>query len=217
MKNRLHALLSKSEIFSFYSHLSGVIFGLFVLILLVVKTWGIWDHLIVGVVYGLSLISLFAASSTYHALKVIETSSRIWRKLDHIAIFVLIAGTYTPITYIYLDGAWPWVIISSQWVIVACGIIFKFYYIQAPRILSPILYLLMGWMALIPIRVLWKTIPLISVILLVAGGVSYSIGAIIYALKKPNPMPGFFGFHEIFHVFVLMGAVLHFIVVYLGI
>ncbi len=155
MKYRLHAHISRSEIFSFTSHLSGVIFGLFVLILLVFKTWGIWDHLIVCTVYGLSLISLFAASSTYH--------------------------------------------------------------INAPRIVSPILYLLMGWMALIPMRVLWKTIPSLSLILLVSGGVSYSIGAVIYALKKPNPKPGFFGFHEIFHIFVLLGAVLHFFVVYLGI
>ncbi len=217
MKYRLLAHISRSEIFSFYSHLSGVIFGLFVLILLVFKTWGIWDHLIVCTVYGISLISLFAASSTYHALKVKETSSMIWRKLDHTSIFILIAGTYTPVAYIYLDGAWPWVIITSQWLIVACGIIFKFYYIHAPRIVSPILYLLMGWMALIPMCVLWKTIPSLSLILLVSGGVSYSIGAVIYALKKPNPKPGFFGFHEIFHIFVLLGAALHFFVVYLGI
>ena len=87
----------------------------------------------------------------------------------------------------------------------------------SPRIVSPILYLLMGWMALIPMRILWRTIPSLSLILLVAGGVSYSLGALIYALKKPNPKPGFFGFHEIFHIFVLLGAVLHFIVVYLGI
>ena len=217
MRYHLHDHISRLEIFSFYSHLSGVIFGLFVLILLVFKTWGIWDLLIVCFVYGLSLISLFAASSTYHALKGSETSSMIWRKLDHTAIFILIAGTYTPIAYIYLDGVWPWVIITSQWIIVACGVIFKFYYIHAPRFVSPILYLLMGWMALIPMRVLWRTIPLLSLILLIAGGVSYSIGAIIYALKKPNPKPGFFGFHEIFHIFVLLGAVLHFFVVYLGI
>ncbi|MCJ7579848.1 MAG: hemolysin III family protein [Candidatus Aminicenantes bacterium] len=217
MKYLPHAKISRSEIFSVYSHLCGVLFGLFVLILLVFKTWGIWDHLIVCLVYGLSLISLFTASSSYHALKEKETSSVTWRKLDHTAIFILIAGTYTPIAYIYLDGTWRWVIITSQWIIVACGIIFKFSYIHAPRIVSPILYLLMGWMALIPIRVLLRTIPTLSIILLVSGGVSYSIGALIYAIKKPNPKPGYFGFHEIFHIFVLLGAVLHFLVVYLAI
>jgi len=217
MKNRLHAYISRSELFSFYSHFIGVIFGLFVLVILVFKTWGKWDLLIVCFVYGLSLITLFAASSTYHALKVAETSSMIWRKLDHTAIFILIAGSYTPMAYIYLDGAWPWVIITSQWIIVACGIIFKFYFINAPRVISPILYLLMGWMALIPMKVLWSTIPSESLLLLVAGGISYSIGAVIYAIKKPNPKPGFFGFHEIFHIFVLVGAALHFFVVYLSI
>lgn len=217
MKNLLQTRICRSEQFSFYSHLGGVIFGLFVLVVLVFKTWGMWDLLIVCTIYGLSLITLFAASSAYHAFKVTESSAMIWRKLDHIAIFIMIAGSYTPIAYIYLDGAWPWVIITSQWIIVACGILFKFYFIHAPRIVSPILYLLMGWMALIPMPVIWRTIPLYSLILLAAGGVSYSIGAVIYAIKKPNPKHGFFGFHEIFHIFVLLGAVLHFLVVYLGI
>ncbi|MFC2160428.1 hemolysin III family protein [Acidobacteriota bacterium] len=217
MKKRFNEWINRSEVFNFYSHLTGILFGLCVLIILVIRSWGRWDLLIVCFVYGLSLISLFSASSAYHAFKMSETSSTIWRKLDHIAIFILIAGTYTPVSYIYMDGVWLWVIIGSQWFIVACGIVFKFYFIRAPRIISPILYLLMGWMALIPMPDILKTVPIFSLILLFAGGISYSLGALIYAIKKPNPKPGFFGFHEIFHIFVLFGAVLHFLVVYLAV
>jgi hemolysin III len=141
----------------------------------------------------------------------------IWRKFDHLAIFIMIAGTYTPMAYVYLDGAWFWSIISVQWAGVIAGLFFKVFYLRAPRIISPILYLLMGWMAVIPMNILWHRMSTVSFMLLAAGGLAYSIGAVIYAIKKPNPIPGVFGFHEMFHIFILIGALLHYFMVYIAV
>jgi hemolysin III len=180
-------------------------------------TWGRWDYFIVSLVYGLGATSLFLASAMYHAQKQKENDINIWRKLDHVAIFIMIAGTYTPMAYVYLNGAWFWSIFSIQWACVILGLFFKVFYLRAPRILSPILYLLMGWIAVIPMNILWHQMSALSFWLLFGGGAAYSIGAILYAIKKPNPFPGVFGFHEIFHIFILIGAILHYVMVYLAV
>lgn len=203
----------KTERFSSYSHLLGAVLFVFGLAILAAVTWGRWGYFIVSLIYGLGAVCLFTASALYHKNKRRENSYTIWRKLDHIAIFIMIAATYTPIAYAYLGGWWFWGIMIAQWFIVVLGIFYKFFLMKAPRVLSPILYLAMGWMAVIPIRELWLAMPAFSFILLFLGGVAYSIGAIIYALKKPNPIPGMFGFHEIFHVLILVGAILHYILV----
>ncbi len=183
------------------------------LVALTLLTWGRWDLLAVSVVYGLAVIALFAMSATYHALKRRDNEKTVWRKLDHIAIFIMIAGSYTPLVYIYLDGAWRFFMIVIPWAIVLLGIFYKIFWLHAPRVLSPILYLGMGWLAIAPLRELWLSMPHLAFWGVVAGGVSYSIGAVIYALKRPNPIPGVFGFHDIFHVLILIGAALHFAVV----
>ncbi len=204
-----------SEKVASFSHLAGAFASLIGLIVLLCVTWGRWDFFSVSLVYGLGAICLFLASGFYHAQKQVENAVNIWRKLDHLAIFIMIAGTYTPMAYAYLEGAWFWSIICVQWACVLAGLFFKFFYLHAPRIISPILYLLMGWMAVIPMNILWHSMSALSFWLLVGGGVAYSAGAIIYALKKPNPFPGVFGFHEIFHIFILLGAVLHYFMVYI--
>lgn len=185
--------------------------------MLLFATWGRWDLLLVCLVYGLGVVILFTSSALYHAFKQRESDNTIWRKLDHMAIFIMIAASYTPIMYIYTDGVWRWSIIIIQWVLVGLGICFKMLFLHAPRILSPVIYLLMGWMAVIPFRQLWFLMDSMSVILLISGGISFSIGAVIYSMKKPDPYPGSFGFHEIFHLFILLGASLHFFVVYFAI
>jgi hemolysin III len=206
-----------SEKVSAYTHLAGAVLALVGLVVLLAVTWGRWDYFILSLVYGLGALCLFLASGIYHAQKQEENAVNIWRKLDHIAIFIMIAGTYTPMCYAYLSGAWFWSIIGVQWGCVLAGIFFKFFYMRAPRVISPILYLLMGWMAVIPMNILWHNMSGLSFSLLIGGGVAYSIGAIIYALKKPNPVRGVFGFHEIFHVFILLGAVLHYFMVYIAV
>jgi hemolysin III len=191
--------------------------GLVGLILLLMKAWGHIDLVIVSLVYGLAMTGLFTFSSLYHATKMVENAANAWRKLDHIAIFFMIAGTYTPISYIYLSGTWRWSMILVSWSFVIAGILLKVFFIRAPRVLSTILYLLMGWLAVIPLRLLWQNMPRVSFFLILGGGIAYSVGALIYALKRPNPMPGVFGFHEIFHLMILAGAILHYVPVYMAV
>ena len=209
--------IKKSERVAAYSHLFGVAASLAGLILLLCVTWGRWDYFLISLVYGLGAICMFLASGIYHSQKREENAVNIWRKLDHVAIFFMIAGTYTPMAYVYLEGVWFWSIICVQWACVLAGLFFKVFYLHAPRIISPILYLLMGWMAIIPINIFWHNMSSLSFFLLIGGGAAYSIGAVIYALKKPNPLPGVFGFHEIFHIFILLGALLHYLMVYIAV
>jgi hemolysin III len=169
--------------------------------------------MVVAIVYGLSAILLFSASASYHGLKQNEDEISIWRKLDHSAIFFMIAGTYTPICYIYLSGYWKWSIIMIQWALVAGGIFLKFFYLHAPRYFSTIIYVLMGWIGIAAIKEFLTTMPPMALFYLFAGGISYTVGAIFYAIKKPAWKAGF-GFHEIFHLFVLLGGVFHYLLVY---
>jgi len=161
-------------------------------------------------VYGLSMVFMFTASAVYHALKQAEDGLTISRKVDHLAIFFMIAGTFTPLCFTHLHGGWRYGILGAQWGLVAAGLVFKLIYLRAPRWLTTGIYLVMGWMAVVPARELWGSMDGSTAALFTAGGGAYTVGAIIYALKRPNPIPGFLGFHEIFHGFVLLGAGLHF-------
>jgi hemolysin III len=201
---------------SFYTHLAGAILSTAGLIALLVITWGNWDYVIVSLSMT-GMINLFCSSSLYHALKNHEDSQNIWRKMDHIAIYIMIAGTYTPLAYCFLEDAWRWSLLGVQWSLVVAGILFKTFFIRAPRYLSVLIYMAMGWMAMIFIGHIWSFITIGEFVLLLSGGLSYSIGAIIYGIKKPNPWPGIFGFHEIFHIFILIGAAFHFWLIILAI
>ncbi len=198
-----------SEKISAYSHAATVPIMVIGTVILLVISSGNTAAQIVSLVYGLSAIFLFSASFLYHSKKQKENDNSVWRKLDHSAIFFLIAGTYTPICFLYLDGKMKWGILIAQWSLVLFGTVFKLIFINAPRFIGTLIYLLMGWIVLVPITTLFRTMESASFILLTAGGISYTIGAVIYALKRPDPFPGFFGFHEIFHIFVTGGAVLH--------
>ena len=186
------------------------------MVLLLISAGSI-TKMVLSTIYSLCAVFIFVCSAIYHGQKREQDDGNPWRKLDHIAIFFMIAGTYTPITYIYLDGYWRIGIIVAQWILVILGLVFKLIYIKGQRWLTIVIYLLMGWMLLIPIKELLHTMPLNSITLLFAGGVIYSLGAILYAIKKPNPFPGVFGFHEIFHLLVIAGAVLHYCVIFIAI
>lgn len=204
----------KKELVSFYTHLGGLIAAVIGGIVLLVLTWGNWPYFVVSLIYASAMINLFAASSTYHASKRGEDEKTIWRKLDHVAIYIMIAGTYTPLAYHYLTGAWFWAVIIIQWGLVIAGLFFKFFYIKAPRYLSVSIYTLMGWMVVIFLAKLWPAASTAEIIFLFLGGIAYTSGAVIYAIKKPNPLPHVFGFHEIFHILVLIGAILHYMVIF---
>jgi hemolysin III len=157
---------------------------------------------------------LFFSSAIYHLPDVNENKKKLLKRIDHIMIYFLIAGSYTPFCLIPLKGAWGWSILAIIWLIAFLGVIFKIFFINAPRKISTLIYLVMGWICIVAIYPLIKTMPTCGIFWLATGGLFYSIGAIIYAIKKPNPYPGKFGFHEIWHLFVIAGSACHYIVMY---
>ena len=164
--------------------------------------------------YGISMILLYTASSLYHGLPVKEKTLLLLKKLDHSMIYVLIAGTYTPICLIVLEGAWKWGFFSTVWIMAIIGIIIKIYWIHAPRWLSTTFYLLFSYMAVILFPILIEKLPPAFMIWIAVGGVAYTVGAIIFYFKRPNPIPDWFGSHEIWHLFVLVGTFSHFWAIY---
>jgi hemolysin III len=209
--------IQKQDRFSSYSHLCGAIITFVGTLVLVYQTRDCLSMIMVSAIYGLSAVFMLLSSTLYHAFKTGENQAGFLRKMDHFAIFCMIAGTYTPLCYVYLEGNLKWGIIIAQWALVMAGFFLNVFYIKAPRVFTTVIYLLMGWMAIVPIKQLLSAVPLSSIILLFMGGLAYSTGAVIYVLKKPNPMPDFFGFHEIFHLFILIGVFLHFPVVFLAV
>lgn len=192
----------------FFGLLASII-GIILLIKNAVNYSTPW-HIVSFSIFGASLILLYLASSLYHLLPVSEKVRGILRRIDHMMIFVLIAGTYTPVCLIPLRGVWGFSILVSIWVIATLGILLKIFWFKCPRWVSTGIYLFMGWLVIIAFLPLMKTIPLSGFSWLVAGGVLYTVGAIIYGTKRPKINIPYFGFHEIFHIFVLAGSFAHF-------
>lgn len=198
------------------SHLLGAILsiaGLAVLVTLAVREASTW-HVVSFSIYGTSMILLYTASALYHMLPLSEKGTRIFRAIDHIMIFMLIAGTYTPFCLVAIRGGWGWSILGAAWGLAVVGAIFTLIWMDAPRWLSTAFYMAMGWMCVVAIYPIVKAVPTGGLLWLAAGGLSYSIGAVIYGIKKPDPWPGVFGFHEIFHIFVLGGSFCHFFMMF---
>jgi hemolysin III len=183
--------------------------GLSVLLATAAST-GRLDQLVAFGVFGLSLVALYAASALYHLLPLSPSGVARLRRLDHMTIFVLIAGTYTPFCLLALDGGWRWGLLGLIWSLALCGVLLKVLWMDAPRWLSVVLYLGMGWVAVIAAPALFRAVPPGGISWVLAGGLVYSAGALVYGLKRPNPVPGVFGFHEVWHVFVLAGSACHF-------
>jgi hemolysin III len=161
-------------------------------------------------VYGASLLLLYGASSLYHLLPVSERPLRALRTLDHIAIYFLIAGTYTPIALVTLHGRLGWTLLVIVWLIAAAGIPFKLFFLDAPVWISTGTYLAMGYLALVAVPPLARAVPPSGLLWLMIGGVAYTVGAVIYSRQRPNPFPGLLGHHEIWHLLVLLGSACHF-------
>jgi len=165
-------------------------------------------------IYGLSLVLLFAASSAYHLIKTTPARERLLRQLDHVAIFLLIAGTYTPVCVIVFTGVWRSAILTAVWSLAAAGILFKLVFIKAPRWLSVGIYMVMGWLGVFGFTQLLQVLPLAALGWLLIGGLLYTSGAVIYATRRPNFFPGVFGFHEIWHLFVTAASAAHYIFIF---
>jgi hemolysin III len=194
------------------THLAGGLLasaGLFVLLAKAAST-GRVDQLVAFGVFGLSLVALYLASSLYHLLPLSPAGVARLRRLDHVAIFVLIAGTYTPFCLLALGGAWRWGLLSLIWGLALCGVLVKVLWMDAPRWLSVALYLGMGWVAVVAAPALLRSLPTGGIAWVLTGGLVYSAGALIYGFKRPNLIPGLFGFHELWHLFVVAGSACHF-------
>ncbi|GGQ93998.1 PAQR family membrane homeostasis protein TrhA [Deinococcus ruber] len=167
------------------------------------------------VVFGVSMAALYASSATYHSLRVNERAMLWLRKLDHSAIFLLIAGSYTPLAYLGLSGVWQSVVLWVIWGIAISGILLKMLTMRLPRWISTLLYVAMGWMALAFVPQLARTLPTAAMIWLGVGGALYTLGAVVYATKRWSPFAGGrsfprnWGFHEVWHLFVLGGTGAH--------
>jgi hemolysin III len=166
-------------------------------------------------IYGSTLVMLFAASSTYHLVKASPRVMGILRKVDHAAIYLLIAGSYTPFCYNMFSGFWQWGLLAIVWSLALLGVIVKIFIIRSPRWLNTAIYLVLGWLVVFAVREMLATLPVGALVWLSAGGILYTLGAIVYATKIFNFVPGKFGFHEVWHIFVILGALAHFAAVIL--
>ncbi|HNV55958.1 MAG TPA: hemolysin III family protein [Smithellaceae bacterium] len=202
------------ELFNFYSHFAGAVAAIIGTVYLAIAASDSASGLVTALIYGISVVFLFSASTLYHAFKKEENELSFWRKMDRLAIFFMIAGTFTPICYFCLDGAYKWMMIAFQWSLVGVGLISQIFFPGAPRKLYAVIYLFMGWSALFTLKQMLANMSSSQAILLVSGGVSFTIGAIIYAVKKPRMIPGIFSFHELFHIMVLIGGILHYAMIY---
>lgn len=200
------------------THFIGMLMAIFASVPLLIKAAREPDHiyLISLSIYALSLILLYAASTTYHTFDLSERANTILKKIDHMMIFVLIAGSYTPICLITLKGRTGTILLALVWGIAIVGIILKAFWVFCPKWVSSVLYIGMGWTCVLAFTQILNTLSPAAFGWLLAGGIIYTIGGVIYALKLPifNNRHKNFGSHEIFHLFVMGGSMCHFIVMY---
>jgi len=200
------------EPFSGLSHLFGAVLaaaGLVALLSMAVSAGSAERGVALGI-YGASLVGLYTASALYHLLPVSAAATARLRKLDHAMIFVLIAGTYTPVCLLALDGAWRWGLLVTVWSLALGGVLLKLRRIGARPWLTVSLYLGLGWLSLAAIPALVVALPPGALAWLAAGGLVYSAGAAVYAAKRPDILPGTFGHHGLWHLFVIGGSACHF-------
>jgi hemolysin III len=209
--------LSFREPMNGLTHFVGILLAIAGLVTLLTRTSLPFTarHAVSFSIFGSAMILLYTFSTLYHWLNLKESTLEILRKIDHIMIFVFIAATYTPICLVTLGGGWGWSMFGSVWGLTLAGFVLKIFWLNAPRWLYTAIYLAMGWIIIIGIWPLIQVLAFGGLMWLLAGGIFYSIGAIIYGVKKPDPWPGIFGFHEIFHLFVLAGSFSHFWLMYL--
>jgi hemolysin III len=166
-----------------------------------------------GAVFASSLVLLYTTSAAYHRITWKPRLRSLMKRLDHAMIFVLIAGTYTPFCLVVADTAWGISLLSVVWGLAGAGVIMKLAWPDAPRWLSVLLYLAVGWLALVATTELLSWFTLAPLLLLALGGLAYTLGGIVYAAGRPNPFPRVFGYHEVFHALVITGSALHFTLV----
>lgn len=168
-------------------------------------------------IFVLSMILLYGASTLYHSINLTGDRLKFFKKLDHVMIFVLIAGTYTPVCVITLGGTTGYVLLTVVWCIALAGMLFKMLWVTCPKWVSSVLYISLGWACLSVFGKLFEVLPRAAFVWLLVGGIIYTVGGIIYALKLSifNAKHKYFGSHEIFHLFVMAGSFCHLVCMYL--
>ena len=205
------------EPINWFTHLGGAILSFAGLLAMVIKTTLTSTSpvdLTAVIIFGISLILLYSASATYHLVMASDKVIAFLRKIDHSMIFILIAGSYTPFCLIGLKGTQGWILFSVIVTIAVCGVLFKMIWFNCPRWISTCIYVGMGWIAVFVIKPLYQAIPFGGVMLLILGGVFYTIGAVIYGAKPKALQFKKLGFHEIFHIFIILGSLCHFFAVF---
>jgi len=193
----------------------------------VLHAWALWFALVAGcvlvlyaptglaraaaVVYGAALCALFAVSGLYHRWRWNPRWRPLLRRIDHSTIFVFIAASYTPVALLVLSGTVQVVVLASVWAGAFAGVAMSVAWITAPRVLVAATYLALGWVAVVAMPQLARTLGVAPLVLFAAGGLLYTLGAVVYALRRPNPWPTTFGFHEVFHALVIAAATVHFV------
>jgi hemolysin III len=183
-------------------------------IALVVLAHG-WAERVAALIYACSLTAVFGSSAAYHRGTWSPKALRRMKRLDHSMIFVLIAGSYTPVALLVLHGPWQVVLLSIVWTLAAVGITLKLVRIDGFSVLTATLYVVMGWIALVAFPQMLHVMPAPALVLTVVGGLLYTAGAIVFATKRPDPSPSVFGYHEVWHAFIVVASLCHFSMVLL--
>ncbi len=205
----------KKELTSAFTHLGGAIFGVVGTILLLNSRSNNTVTSVAFLIFGISMVLMYSTSTIYHFIDRSKQKAKlIMRKLDHIMIFVFIAGSYTPICLLTLKDSVGYQLLILIWSITLVGIFIKFFWITAPNWVSSVLYISMGWVAVLVLSPLKDKMPAVGMYWLIIGGILYTIGGVIYAIKKPNINRTYFGFHELFHIFILAGTLCHYVMMY---
>jgi hemolysin III len=168
---------------------------------------------VAAAVYAASVSALFGVSALYHRVTWTGPARRRMRRLDHAMIFLLIAGTYTPVGLLVLKGSLATVVLAVVWGGAVAGIVLELVWTRAPRWLGGTVYLALGWVAVVAMPQLFARLGMAGGLLIVAGGLIYSAGAAVYGLRRPDPVPAVFGYHEVFHLLVIAGVVAHFLAI----
>ncbi|CDQ39117.1 MULTISPECIES: PAQR family membrane homeostasis protein TrhA [Virgibacillus] len=199
------------------THLFGAVLSFFGLLALVIKATATTESFLAitaVIIFGISMTLLYAASATYHMVIARDKVIAFLRRIDHSMIYVLIAGTYTPFCLISLKGSLGWTLFAIVSTLALLGVVFKLVWFHSPRWLSTALYIGMGWIVVFFSSALAPIINTAGMIFLILGGIFYTVGGIIYGLKPKVLSFRHMGFHEIFHIFILIGSLFHFICVY---
>lgn len=199
------------------THGTGAVLAVLGTVLLLLKTIShggdLW-HIVSFAIYGASMICLYTASTLYHSVNTTVAGRLALRKYDHISIYYLIAGTYTPICLTVLRGPWGWSLFGIIWALAIAGTVMTLLWLNCPRKLTATIYIAMGWLAIVALYPIWQVMGAAGLFWLLLGGVLYTIGGVLYALKWPGRDNPRFGCHEIFHVFVVLGSIAHYLLIY---